>query len=322
MAISKFLDPQNDIAFKRIFGSEKNKDILIHFINDIQELSGKDAVVSLDFLNTCQEPTIAGSKQSILDVLCKDSKGVQFIVEMQVGPPKGFEKRAQYYASKAYSSQMLKGQEEEGLYENLKEVVFIAILNRTMFPKKAEYKSTHVILDKRSGERDLKDFSFTFIELSKFKKEKVENLVTLEEKWCYFFKNAKSTTPEALKEIIKNAQVIERAYEELISFNWTEEELRYYESTQKRIWDDRAIKAYIKEEGILIGKAEGMKLGEKKGKTEGMKLGEKKGKAEGMKLGEKKEKHTIAKKLLQQGLDIKTIAQATNLTIGEIKKLQ
>ncbi|MFP3031082.1 MAG: PD-(D/E)XK nuclease family transposase, partial [Wolbachia sp.] len=73
----------------------------------------------------------------------------------------GFEKRAQYYAAKAYSRQADKGDQ----YHNLKEIIFIAIADCILFPNKSEYKSDHVMLDKDSYEHDLKDFYFTFIEL-------------------------------------------------------------------------------------------------------------------------------------------------------------
>ena len=97
MAVSKFLDPKNDVAFRRIFGSEDNKDILIHFVNDVLELKGKDKIKEVTFLSTIQIPEIASKKQSVVDVLCKDENGVQLIIEMQVSPQEGFEKRAQYY---------------------------------------------------------------------------------------------------------------------------------------------------------------------------------------------------------------------------------
>ncbi len=105
MALSKFLDPKNDFTFRRIFGTEKNKDILIHFLNDILSFTGKNAIQDIEFLSTIQDPDIASKKQSIVDVLCKDSTGVQWIIEMQVAKTKGFEKRAQYYAAKTYSRQ-------------------------------------------------------------------------------------------------------------------------------------------------------------------------------------------------------------------------
>ncbi len=83
-------------------------------------------------------------KTSIVDILCEDGEGSQSIVEMQVAKTTGFEKRAQFYASKAYASQANVGEE----YENLKEVIFLAIADYIMFPDKEGDKSDHVILDK------------------------------------------------------------------------------------------------------------------------------------------------------------------------------
>jgi predicted transposase/invertase (TIGR01784 family) len=228
MAISKFLDPKNDVAFKKVFGSEKHKDILIHFINDILELQGNNQIEEVEYLSPMQDPEISSKKQSIVDVLCKDKNGVQIIVEMQVAPTKGFEKRAQYYAAKAYSRQLNSGQKADGVYQNLKEVIFIAIADCIIFPDKAAYKSDHVILDKKNYEHDLQDFSFTFIELPKFKKDKIEELSSIVEKWCYFFKNAAKTSEEDLKRLIGSDLVIEQAYDALSQFNWSEKELVAY----------------------------------------------------------------------------------------------
>jgi predicted transposase/invertase (TIGR01784 family) len=95
MTIVKYLDPKNDIAFKKIFGTEKNKDVLIHFLNDVLSNTKKHKIKSVTLLNTAQPPEIAIQKTSAVDVLCEDTKGVQYIVEMQVAPVGGFEKRAQ-----------------------------------------------------------------------------------------------------------------------------------------------------------------------------------------------------------------------------------
>ncbi len=185
MSVSKFLDPKNDFAFKRIFGTEKNQDILIHFINDVLGFEGSEKVKEVTFLKTAQDPDISFRKQSLVDVLCTDETGRQYIIEMQVAKTSGFEKRAQYYAAKAYGQQLAIG----GDYDQLKEIIFIAITDFLMFPDKADYYSAHCVLDKKTYSHDLKDFSFTFLELPKFHKT-IDELETLTEKWCYFFKHA------------------------------------------------------------------------------------------------------------------------------------
>ncbi len=168
MAFTKFLDPKCDLTFKRIFGSEKNKNILIHFLNDILEFKGQKEIEEVEFLSTIMDPEIASDKQSIVDILCKDSIGNRFVIEMQVAKDKGFEKRAQLYAAKAYSRQL----DKSGKYIDLKKVYFIAISNNDLFPEEVSYKSSHTIRDIETNGHYLKDLQFIFIELTKFQKAK------------------------------------------------------------------------------------------------------------------------------------------------------
>ncbi len=296
MAIFKYLDPKNDIAFKKIFGTEKNKDILLHFLNDILGFSGDQSIVDIEFLSPILAPKIAVKKQSIVDVLCKDKLGVKYIIEMQVTKTRGFEKRAQYYASQVYGNQANIGDE----YHELKEIIFIAIADCIIFPNKSQYKSDHVILDKETHEHDLKDFSFTFIELPKFTKSK-EELFSLEEKWCYFFKHAHETTEEELQKIIGNDTIIHRAYTALDQFNWTDNELATYEELKRIHIDNKAALAQ------QIYEAE---------------VNAKNAKAEGKAIGIEKEKIQTAKRLLQAGCGIDLIAQATDLSKEQIEDLR
>jgi predicted transposase/invertase (TIGR01784 family) len=242
----KFLDPKNDLAFKRIFGSERNKDILIHFVNDIFDLS-KNPVEEVTFLETNQNPRIAAERSSSVDILCRDQKGNRFIVEMQVAYDSSFEKRAQYYAAKTYIEQRDRGIE----YKDLKQVTFLAITNFTIFSQKQGYLSHHHILDTKTGERDLEDFSFSFLQLPQFNKTK-DQLATTVDKWAYFFKYADETKEEDLDQIIGNDLILKRAYEELNRFSWSKGDLRTYDSVDMKSSADRT--RY--EDGVGDGKKE------------------------------------------------------------------
>ncbi|WP_264374191.1 Rpn family recombination-promoting nuclease/putative transposase [Wolbachia endosymbiont (group A) of Sphecodes ephippius] len=302
MTFSKFLDPKNDVSFKRIFGTEKNRDILIHFLNDILGFTGKNEIKDIEFLSTIQDPDIAAKKQSIVDVLCRDSTGAQYICEMQVAKTKGFEKRAQYYAAKAYSRQADKGDQ----YHNLKEIIFIAIADCVLFPNKSEYKSKHTIRDEDTNEHDLKDFYFIFIELPKFPKNKEDQLENIVEKWVYFFRYADETSEEELEKIIGSDVIIKKAYEELNRFNWSEKEFIAYEQEIKRILDEQAVLAQKLDDATEKGREEG--------KEEGIQIGHEKGR--------KAEKIEVAKNSLKAGVSIDVIAQITGLSIDEIQKLR
>ena len=248
MGIGKFLDPKNDFAFKQIFGTEKNQEILIHFLNDMISFPKGAKITTVTFLKPSLDPDVAARKQSIVDVLCVDEKGTQYIVEMQVASTKGFEKRAQYYAAKTYISQMNAG----GAYHNLKEVIFLAITDFVMFPNSPAYKSDHMILEKNTLANDLKDFYFCFLELPKFKKNAHE-LTNLVEKWAYFFKHAPNTSPEDLKEIIGTDTILEKAYGALDQYFWSQKEIDAYEQELKRQRDERA----VYEQKVFEGRSEG-----------------------------------------------------------------
>ena len=323
--LTKYLDPTNDVAFKKIFGTEKNKDILIHFLNDILVFRSKQPIVEVEFLKPEQNPEIASQKTSIVDILCKDEKGGLYIVEMQVARTKGFEKRAQYYASKTYCSQAGIGDK----YPDLKEVIFIAIADFIMFPDKKRYKSDHVILDRESHEHDLKDFTFTFIELPKFKKT-IDKLSSIEEKWCYFFKHAQETSAEQLDKIIGKDLIIQKAYKALDRFHWSPQALLSYEESEKRIND------YLSSLGqkFIEGKAEGLSEGIEKGLAEGIEKGlaegKAEGKAEGLSEGIEKGKEEGARKnqietvksMLQEHLPLSVVVKITRLTLEEVKGIQ
>ncbi|WP_253299811.1 Rpn family recombination-promoting nuclease/putative transposase [Wolbachia endosymbiont of Chironomus riparius] len=298
MAFTKFLDPKCDLTFKRIFGSEKNKNILIHFLNDILEFKGQKEIEEVEFLSTIMDPEIASDKQSIVDILCKDSIGNRFVIEMQVAKDKGFEKRAQLYAAKAYSRQL----DKSGKYIDLKKVYFIAISNNDLFPEEVSYKSSHTIRDIETNGHYLKDLQFIFIELTKFQKSKVEELENIVERWCYFFKYAEETTDEDLKKIAEQEPIIKLAYNELDKSIWTEKDLVAYE---ERILDIQ------KEAGIWAQRLDDAKA-----------LGREQGREEGKEEGGKEKAELIARNLLKLGVSTEIIAKTTGFSSKEIEKLK
>ena len=317
--MQKYLNPRNDTAFKRLFGTEKNKNILISLLNEVLKNQLHRSIIEVKFLPPAQEPEILSKKQSIVDVLCRDEDGCQYIIEMQVANTAGFEERAQYYASKAFVNQLNKGSE----YKCLKEVIFLAFTNFSIFPEKKEYKSEHITLDKKTLENNLDKISFTFIDLVKFDQLRSKNIesLNLEEKFYYFLRHAEETTPEELKKLIGNDKVLTQAYTELNKVYWTEEELIKYESDEKAQRDNKAAMDLAKEEGIEIGEKRGIEIGEKKG----MKIGEKKGRQEGIEIGEKKGRQEETEKLIlnmrKNGASIEFIQKTTGLLEKDIQNI-
>ena len=301
MSESKFLNPKNDAAFRHTFGSERYKHVLILFINDMLGFEGKSKIEEVAFLPTIQDPEIASKKTSIVDVLCKDGKGVQYIIEMQIAEDKGFEKRALYYASKAYMRQLDKGVKE---YTSLKEIIFIAITDYVVFPEKAAYKSDHIILDKATHEHDMKDIAFTFIELPKYSKDKSEKLTSRLEQWCRYFKYGDNTTEEEVEKIVD--PLIKEAYEAVNRFNWTEEELAAYDEALKREMDYRSQ----------------MQTAEDRGVEKGIGIGIEKGREEGLQQGIETRNIEIAKGMLKDGEPIEKIMKWTGLSAQAVENLK
>ena len=226
----KFVDIKNDIAFRKIFGNENRKGVLISFLNAILLFENGKKIVSVDILTPYQLPALKGGKVTIVDVKARDGNGKTYIVEMQVAEVDGFDKRVLYYASKSYSSQIDRGD----LYEKLKPTFFIGILD-FVITKNTDYISRHKIIDLKTGENFIKDIEFNFIELPKFNK-KEHQLTTIVDQWVYFLKNAEDLTviPDSVKDVgLKNA------YEDADKHNWSKEELDAYDYVLMREQDDR-----------------------------------------------------------------------------------
>ena len=227
----KFADPKNDLAFKKIFGNENKKEILISFLNSVLDFKDEKTIVEVTLDNPYQLPDIKELKETILDIKATNQNGDKFIVEMQKKDLSNFDKRSLYYTSKAYVSQIEKGEE----IINLKKVYYIAILNFNMFENK-NYISRHLIINQETTTQDLKDFEFTFIELKKFN-IKLEDLNTTIDKWVYFINNASSF--DLIPKEFDNILEFQEAFQIANKFTWNKKELEYYDSMDLKQADDK-----------------------------------------------------------------------------------
>ena len=227
----KFIDPRTDFAFKKIFGNEHAKDVLISFLNAVLQLDEAHAIVSVTLLDPYEAPKTKYQQNSFLDVKCVDARGVTFVVEMQVAYVAGFEKRVIYNASKAYANQLLKGE----AYPKLNQVISINILDFVLFDDFPHYLSCHERREKISGNSYLDEIRYYFIELPKFAKTEAE-LKDYIEKWVYFIKHARDleTIPEVLDE-----PVFQHAFELANRANMTPKELKAYDDSMTVMLDER-----------------------------------------------------------------------------------
>jgi predicted transposase/invertase (TIGR01784 family) len=285
--MQRFLDPTNDVAFKKIFGTEAQKPALISFLNAVLNLSGDRSIVDGEFIENIdlppQEslPDIDKAKRTIFDIKCCDQAGREFIVEMQNRNAPDFLQRCQYYLAKKYSDQL----KISGKYTSLRLAVLVALSNFNLFDDDTDPISHHHVVNVKTQKRHLKEMAFVFVELPKFKKTEDE-LVSVQDKWLYLLRNAKKDDhiPKAVTE-----REITETYETLDQFSWSEGERD----------------AYVRANMVVTDNERRLEEREEKGREE----------------GREEEKEAIALNLLKLGQSLAIVSQATDLSESEILEL-
>ena len=309
-----FINPKTDFAFKKIFGSEQSKDILISFLNAIL-YAGNPTIEDLDILNPYLAPKIRGIKDTYLDVKAKITGTKTVIIEMQVLNVEGFEKRILYNAAKTYSIQLDSGED----YTLLNPVIALTITDFEMFPHFEKLISRFILKEKEYlVDYSIYDLELVFVELPKFQKN-LEQLETLTDKWLYFLKQARKL--ESVPETMSVVPEIKKAFEIANQAHLSREELEDLEKREIFIHDQRnAIKKALnqgREQGIKEGREQGIEEGREQGIEEGREQGIEEGREQGI----QEAKIEIAEQLLDV-LDEATISQKTGLSIPEIQKLK
>ena len=182
--IMQFLDVKTDFAFKKVFGSEQSKDILIDFLNALIDFN-EGEIIDLTIVDPYQIPLLQGMKDSYVDVKAILSTKQTVIIEMQVLNVEGFEKRVLYNAAKTYSTQLKRAE----TYESLEPIIALTITDFVMFKELSSIISYWNLREKEHFIQYSDDIELIFIELPKFTKTETE-LTTVSEKWIYFIKHA------------------------------------------------------------------------------------------------------------------------------------
>ena len=304
------INPRVDVAFKKIFGIEENKDLLISLINSV--VGAEDQVIDVTLLNPYNHKNFKNDKLSILDIKAKGNHGRKFNIEIQITDEGDYDKRALYYWAKLYTDQ-LKASED---YSSLEKVIGIHILNFTSISKSKKYHNVFHITEKETGLSYFDDLELHTIELTKFTDAvkgdlgdiaaKVKNALDM---WSAFLTrhdilSKVSELPQSL-----NRPELKKAIQVLNMMNFTEEEKEAYEDHLK----------WLRIESNTLKKAE--EKGLKKGRQEGLQEGLQAGRQEGLQKGRQERDREIALVLLKQKLPIKQIVEATGLSIEEIESL-
>ena len=241
------INPRVDFAFKKLFGSEENKDLLISLINSI--VSEEEQVVEVTLKNPYNLADYRAGKISILDIKARSENNRWFNVEMQISEDYNFDKRAIYYWAKLVTEQLSEGM----MFKELKKTISINILDFNFIPATEEVHSCYKIINTNTGKDDkLHDiFELHYIELKKFTKN-YHQIESALDRWTTFLTKAhqldKNHVPKELasdKDIVKAIEAVDRMF--------NEEERQVYEVRMQSLAEMESKIASAEEKGMEKG---------------------------------------------------------------------
>ena len=309
---ARYIDPMVDWSFKRLFGSEVNKDILIEFLKVIFP---EHEIEDITYIPAEQLGIMEDDRKAVFDVICRTKDGKEFIVEMQCATQKHFFERALYYTSFPIMKQGKKAQrdEETGIkkewnYE-LDGVYFLGVLN-FRYEDDDLIEHRYLLREATTGKIMTDKLKFVFVEVEKFNKSEDE-LATDFDKWLFILKNLSKLLerPAALRDKIFSRLFDVAEYASLDNID-----KQNYVKAMTTARDTHNQIEYAKKTGLEEGLVKGLEKGRAEGRAEGLE--------EGLEKGREDTKQLIAINLLQLGTPSEVVAKATGLSLEEVEKLK
>ncbi len=295
--MGRFINPFTDMGFKRIFGQEVNKNLLIDFLNDL--LEGEKKIVNITFLDKEQLGTAADDRSCIYDIYCENENGERFIVEIQNRGHRNFKERAIYYLSRAIANQ---GQKGPSWMFDLKAVYGVFFMNFHLDGRRQVRFRTDVSLrDMRTNEPFSDKMRFIFLDLPAFTKDE-ERCETDFERWIYVLKNM-----EILQRMpFKARKSVFEELEKIADISaLSKEDQEKYEHIIKVYRDNLVTEQWAIEQGFK----KGHEKGHEKGLQEGIQIGREEGLLD------------AARGMKAKGYPLEDIVQITGLSPKEIQAL-
>ena len=272
-----------DFGFKRIFGTDPNKELLVNFLNSL--FDGEEVIKDVKYLNSENVGDVYTERKAIFDVYCENEKGEKFIVEMQNAYQTYFKDRSLFYSTFPIREQAPKGSDWNFC---LKKVYVVALLNYRMSDEAFDSSDTiHTIalMDTKTNKVFNAKLMFKYVEVGRFDKTDDE-LISLSDKWMYVLKNLSrlDNRPSSLRE-----KIFTKLFDAAAIARFTPMELREYEDSLKAYRDIKNSLDTAKEEGRAEGRAEGIAM--------------------------------VVKNMHAKGMDIDDIASITGLNKDEVESL-
>ena len=291
----RYISLLTDFGFKRIFGSDINKDLLIDFLNSL--FNGEQVVKNVTYLNSEHVGDVYAERKAIFDVYCENEHGEKFIVEMQNAYQTYFKDRSLYYATFPIREQAPKG---DNWNFKLQHVYVVALLNYDMNEEAFSHESINHdvgLLDKQTHKVFNNKLTFKYVEIARFNKD-INELETNFDKWLYVLRNLSRLDNQPT--YLRN-EVFNRLFSQAEIARFDKKELKAYEDSLKAYRDIKNSLDTAKEEGRAEGRAEGLAKGRAEGASE--------------------KALTIAREMLALNISVDTIKKVTGLTDNEIHDL-
>ncbi len=249
MVTDRYINPFTDFGFKKLFGTEPNKDLLIDFLNQI--LPEKHQIADLTYTST--ENLAAGERdrKAIFDLYCTSERGDKFIVEIQKAKQNFFKDRSVYYSTFPIQEQAIKGEWNF----KLSAVYTVGILDFVFAEDSQEDKVLHVVqLKDQQGQVFYDKLTYVYLEMPNFKKQESQ-LETHFDKWLYCIKYLQTLEdiPTKLQE-----KIFRKLFKTAEIANFSKVEMQEYENSLKYYRDLKNVTDTAHEEGKLEGKIEGV----------------------------------------------------------------
>ena len=311
--LGRYIDPFTDFGFKRLFGSEPHKELLVDFLNEL--LKGKKQISELRYAQNEHVGQTGEDRKAVFDLYCISDQGERFIVELQKVKQRYFKDRSLFYSSFLIQEQ---GQRGDGWDYRLSEVYTIGIMDFAFDDSHPDQFLHEVKLMETTRKEVFYDkLSFVYLEIVKFNKAE-EELVTHFDKWLFILKNLYhlQDIPQSLQ-----GDIFHRLFEIAEVSKLNKKDMDRYQASlkYKRDWQntlDYAIEEAT-EKAVKAARQEAMQEGVREGMEKGIEEGMKKGMEKGMEKGIVK----IAEGMKKKGYSTSEIATLTGLSVEKIERL-
>ncbi len=292
----ELLNPTVDFVFKRIFGDEKNADVLVNFLNSVFESAREPLIESVEILNPFIDKEALTDKMSVLDIRARTETRTLINIEIQLWNRRNIEKRTLYYWARMYAQQL----EEGNQYRTLQKTIAVNILDFDYIQTERYHTVFHVREDQtHTLLTDMLEIHF--VELRKLREQSV-GLERRLVKWMLFLT---ARTQKQLEELAMQDPAIQKALTTLEFLSQDAETRRLYQERQRSLHD------YVSD--VEGAREEGMEKGREKGREEG--------REEGRKEGETKKAVTVARAMLAKGMDVALVSEVTGLSLEDVQHL-